>query len=170
MDSKLASYFATLKEGRGGRGAARAARDELINFKMRVAGLVEAFCKRVGAEKEWWCWKMGRRAGRKRGSDRGRKRVMRRGMKRVPCCCAAGGCLLLCELGVELHTPLLPLRPTPPAQVPASPLLPAAAAPLLAGLASASRPGGHQALAERLSGLITNKLCGCKAEAAGVSG
>lgn len=46
MDAKLASYFATLKEGRGG-GAARAARDELINFKMRVAGLVEAFCKRV---------------------------------------------------------------------------------------------------------------------------
>ena len=47
MDAKLASYFATLKEGRG--GSARTARDELINFKMRVAGLVEAFCKRVGA-------------------------------------------------------------------------------------------------------------------------
>lgn len=46
MDAKLASYFATLKEGKG-RGAARAARDELINFKMRVAGLLEAFCKRV---------------------------------------------------------------------------------------------------------------------------
>ncbi len=45
MDAKLASYFATLKEGKG--GAARAARDELVNFKMRVAGLVEAFCKRV---------------------------------------------------------------------------------------------------------------------------
>lgn len=53
-------------------------------------------------------------------------------------------------------------------QVPASPLLPGAIPPLLAGLAGASRPGGHQALAERLSGLITNKLCGCKAEAAGV--
>lgn len=97
MDAKLASYFATLKEGKG--GAARAARDELINFKMRVAGLVEAFCKRV----------------------------------------------------------------------PASPLLPGAIPPLLAGLAGTSRPGGHQALAERLSGLITNKLCGCKAEAAGAS-
>lgn len=47
MDAKLASYFATLKEGKG--GAARAARDELINFKMRVAGLVEAFCKRVSS-------------------------------------------------------------------------------------------------------------------------
>ena len=47
MDSKLASYFATLKEGRGGGGAARAARDELLNFKMRVATLLEAFCKRV---------------------------------------------------------------------------------------------------------------------------
>ena len=46
MDAKLASYFSTLKEGRG-RGAARAARDELINFKMRVAALVEALCKRV---------------------------------------------------------------------------------------------------------------------------
>jgi hypothetical protein len=50
MDSKLASYFATLKEGRGGGGAARAARDELLNFKMRVATLLEAFCKRV---REW---------------------------------------------------------------------------------------------------------------------
>lgn len=51
MDAKLASYFATLKEGRG--GSARAARDELINFKMRVAGLLEAFCKRVGGAKHW---------------------------------------------------------------------------------------------------------------------
>lgn len=54
MDAKLASYFATLKEGKG--GAARAARDELVNFKMRVAGLVEAFCKRVrwGWSCLWW--------------------------------------------------------------------------------------------------------------------
>ena len=52
MDSKLASYFATLKEGKGG-GGARAARDELVNFKMRVAGLVEAFCKRVSAAGGW---------------------------------------------------------------------------------------------------------------------
>ncbi len=48
MDANVASYFATLKEGKG-RGAARAARDELVNFKMRVAGLLEAFCKRVRA-------------------------------------------------------------------------------------------------------------------------
>lgn len=39
--------------------------------------------------------------------------------------------------------------------------------PLLAGLVAASRPGGHVALAERLSGLITNKLCQCRGEAAG---
>lgn len=50
LDSKLASYFATLHEGKGGGGAAaRAARDELVNFKMRAAGLVEAYCKRVRA-------------------------------------------------------------------------------------------------------------------------
>ena len=53
-------------------------------------------------------------------------------------------------------------------QLPSSPLLLTAIAPLLAGLAGASRPGGHQALAERLSGLVNNKLCACKAEAAGV--
>ena len=53
--------------------------------------------------------------------------------------------------------------------MPASPLLPVAVGPLLSGLAGASRPGGHQALAERLSGLITNKLCSCKAEAAGAA-
>lgn len=52
-------------------------------------------------------------------------------------------------------------------RLPASPLLPAAVVPLLSGLAAASRPAGHQALAERVSGLLTNKLCGCKAEAAG---
>lgn len=54
-------------------------------------------------------------------------------------------------------------------QMPTSPLLPTAVVPLLLGLAAASRPGGHQPLAERLSSLIVHKLCGSKAEAAGRS-
>lgn len=61
MDAKLASYFATLKEGKG--GAARAARDELINFKMRVAGLVEAFCKRVSGFAHICCVTWSKNAG-----------------------------------------------------------------------------------------------------------
>ena len=48
MDAKLASYFSVLKEGKGSDGSARTARHELINFKMRVAALMEVFCKRVG--------------------------------------------------------------------------------------------------------------------------
>jgi DNA polymerase phi len=53
-------------------------------------------------------------------------------------------------------------------RVPASPLLPAAVGPLLAALVAAARPGGDQALSERLSGLIKNRLCKGRAEGAGV--
>ena len=54
---------------------------------------------------------------------------------------------------------------------PASPLLPAVAAPLLSALAAASRPGGgHQPLADRLVGLLVNRLCRSRAEASGAGG
>lgn len=66
-----------------------------------------------------------------------------------------------------LSSPTLTLPAPLALQMPASPLLPSAVVPLLAGLEGSSRLGGHQALAERLAGLIANKLCACKAEAAG---
>lgn len=45
MDAKLAAYFAAAQQSRRG---AKAAREELANFKMRVAALLEAFIKKVG--------------------------------------------------------------------------------------------------------------------------
>ena len=44
-------------------------------------------------------------------------------------------------------------------RAPTSPLLLALPVPLLTALATASKPGGDQALAERLAGLIQHRLC-----------
>ena len=58
-------------------------------------------------------------------------------------------------------------------QVPGSPLLPTAVLPLLAALVSSSGggPGGgvQQVVAERLAGLVQNKLSKSRAEASGRS-
>jgi hypothetical protein len=48
LDAKLASYFATLKQGRAKGGSSQQQRRQLLDFKMRVAALLDAFCKRVG--------------------------------------------------------------------------------------------------------------------------
>lgn len=44
MDAKLAAFFAAAQDSKRG---ARAQRNELLNFKMRVIALLEAFCKKV---------------------------------------------------------------------------------------------------------------------------
>lgn len=82
------------------RGGAKARREGLLNFKMRVLSLLEAYAKKA----------------------------------------------------------------------PASPLLPAALQPLLGALALACKPGAHKGLADRLSGLILNRICKGKAEASGAAG
>jgi len=98
MDDKLASYFSTLKEGRG--GGAKSQKQDLLNFKMRVASLLESLFKKC----------------------------------------------------------------------PDSGLLPLAAEPLLTALDAASRPAsGNMTLAERLSGLLNNRLCKTRAEASGAA-
>lgn len=45
MDAKLAAYFATIKNGKGGN--AKAAAEQLDQFKLRVVTLLEYFLKRV---------------------------------------------------------------------------------------------------------------------------
>lgn len=45
MDAKLATYFAAARDSKRG---VRAQREELLNFKMRVAALLEALVKKVG--------------------------------------------------------------------------------------------------------------------------
>lgn len=100
MDAALAATFSSMRAGARGSAGRRLAREELLHFKMRVAGLLDVFARRV----------------------------------------------------------------------PASPLLPAAAGPLLAALAAAARPGGHAGLAERLAGLLTNRVCKSRAEASGAAG
>lgn len=58
-------------------------------------------------------------------------------------------------------------------QVPDSPLLPSAVLPLLSALSASSGGGAggvQQGLAERLAGLIQNKLCRSKPEASGKPG
>lgn len=44
MDEKLASYFSVLKDGRG--GGSKAQKDELLNFKMRVAALIDSYIRK----------------------------------------------------------------------------------------------------------------------------
>ncbi|GAB4814705.1 hypothetical protein N2152v2_001751 [Parachlorella kessleri] len=100
MDAKLAAYFAAAKQSKRG---ARAQREELLNFKLRVIALLDAFIKKV----------------------------------------------------------------------PGSPLLPTAVLPLLAALVSSSGGGlgggVQQVVAERLAGLVQNKLCKSRAEASGAA-
>lgn len=176
MDAKLAAYFAAAQESKRGE---RAQRDELLNFKMRVLGLLEAYIKKVG-------WQRLKSAGaRKRAVDR-------------RCRCGIGwgvgpagrGCGSLSALSlpgvvasfsvVFARCPKRLVTQGSPsssevfqrAQVPGSPLLPSAVLPLLAALAASGGAGGgvQQGLAERLAGLVQNKLCKSKPEASGVWG
>ncbi len=54
-------------------------------------------------------------------------------------------------------------------RVPDSPLLLVALGPLLRALAAASRPGGSPPLAERLQGLLVQRLCKSRCGACAVS-
>jgi hypothetical protein len=63
MDSKLAAYFAAAQQSKRG---AKAQRDELLNFKLRVLALLEAFMKKVrprGWAEQRGFWTASRRLG-----------------------------------------------------------------------------------------------------------